>query len=150
MARKKRGDSRPRLRALGQHQGIAGPRARSARRCSGWTWNIFSKKFPGPEVAISSKPLESPGRCARQMPGQRCLILYDGPSNSSSSLIRAAQYVRMSTEHQQHSTKNQSEAISRYAEAHLQKPCPSVGVHGTGPALGSETSADADPKGRLN
>jgi DNA invertase Pin-like site-specific DNA recombinase len=30
--------------------------------------------------------------------------------------IRAAQYVRMSTEHQKYSTENQSEAISRYAE----------------------------------
>jgi DNA invertase Pin-like site-specific DNA recombinase len=36
----------------------------------------------------------------------------------SSGLIRAAQYVRMSTEHQQYSTENQSQAIRRYAEAH--------------------------------
>jgi DNA invertase Pin-like site-specific DNA recombinase len=32
--------------------------------------------------------------------------------------IRAAQYVRMSTEHQQYSTENQSDAIARYAEQH--------------------------------
>jgi DNA invertase Pin-like site-specific DNA recombinase len=31
--------------------------------------------------------------------------------------IRAAEYVRMSTEHQQYSTENQAEAIARYAEA---------------------------------
>lgn len=33
-------------------------------------------------------------------------------------LVRAAQYVRMSTEHQQYSTDNQALAIQRYAEAH--------------------------------
>jgi len=32
--------------------------------------------------------------------------------------IRAAQYVRMSTEHQQYSTENQSDAIARYAGQH--------------------------------
>ena len=32
------------------------------------------------------------------------------------SLIRAAEYVRMSTEHQQYSTENQSEIIRQYAE----------------------------------
>lgn len=31
---------------------------------------------------------------------------------------RAAQYVRMSTEHQQHSTENQSDKIREYADAH--------------------------------
>lgn len=36
---------------------------------------------------------------------------------ASSSLKRAAQYVRMSTEHQQYSTENQGEVIARYAEA---------------------------------
>jgi DNA invertase Pin-like site-specific DNA recombinase len=36
----------------------------------------------------------------------------------SSGLIAAAQYVRMSTEHQQYSTENQADAIKRYAEAH--------------------------------
>lgn len=30
---------------------------------------------------------------------------------------RAAQYVRMSTEHQQYSTENQMDAVSRFAEA---------------------------------
>jgi DNA invertase Pin-like site-specific DNA recombinase len=33
-------------------------------------------------------------------------------------LIAAAQYVRMSTEHQQYSTENQGDAILRYASAH--------------------------------
>jgi len=32
--------------------------------------------------------------------------------------IRAAEYVRMSTEHQKHSTENQAKAIRQYAEAH--------------------------------
>jgi DNA invertase Pin-like site-specific DNA recombinase len=32
--------------------------------------------------------------------------------------IRAAQYVRMSMEHQQCSTENQLDAIARYADAH--------------------------------
>jgi DNA invertase Pin-like site-specific DNA recombinase len=32
--------------------------------------------------------------------------------------VRAAQYVRMSTEHQQYSTENQAEDIARYAELH--------------------------------
>jgi DNA invertase Pin-like site-specific DNA recombinase len=36
----------------------------------------------------------------------------------STNLIRAAEYVRMSTEHQQYSTENQSAAISQYAQAH--------------------------------
>ncbi len=42
-------------------------------------------------------------------------------NNSSSSrapLVSAAEYVRMSTEHQQYSTENQSDAIRRYAESH--------------------------------
>ena len=33
-------------------------------------------------------------------------------------LVPAAQYLRMSTEHQQYSTENQSSAIQRYAENH--------------------------------
>jgi DNA invertase Pin-like site-specific DNA recombinase len=37
---------------------------------------------------------------------------------SSPGLIAAAQYVRMSTEHQQYSTENQGDAILRYATAH--------------------------------
>jgi len=38
----------------------------------------------------------------------------DGPAG----LTRAAQYVRMSTEHQKYSTENQAEEIARYAERH--------------------------------
>jgi DNA invertase Pin-like site-specific DNA recombinase len=37
---------------------------------------------------------------------------------SPRKLLRAAQYVRMSTEHQQYSTENQSEVIARYAAQH--------------------------------
>src|ERR1035441_9707319 len=33
-------------------------------------------------------------------------------------LVPAAQYLRMSTEHQQYSTENQSAAIQKYAECH--------------------------------
>ena len=32
--------------------------------------------------------------------------------------VRVAQYLRMSTDHQQYSTDNQAEAITRYAEQH--------------------------------
>ena len=39
-------------------------------------------------------------------------------TSSRAAIINAAEYVRMSTEHQQYSTENQSEAIRRYAEAH--------------------------------
>jgi hypothetical protein len=35
-----------------------------------------------------------------------------------SKSVRAAQYVRMSTEHQQYSTENQAEVIARYAAEH--------------------------------
>ena len=34
------------------------------------------------------------------------------------SKVKAAIYVRMSTEHQQYSTENQADAISKYAEQH--------------------------------
>jgi hypothetical protein len=34
------------------------------------------------------------------------------------SLVRAAQYVRMSTDHQRYSTENQAEAIHHYADDH--------------------------------
>ena len=40
----------------------------------------------------------------------------DEADETSRSLVRAAQYVRMSTEHQQYSTDNQAAAIARYAE----------------------------------
>ncbi len=37
------------------------------------------------------------------------------PSATSPPLVRAAQYVRMSTEHQQYSTANQDDVIREYA-----------------------------------
>ncbi|MBF8300344.1 MAG: putative recombinase [Acidobacteria bacterium] len=40
----------------------------------------------------------------------------NGPGEDSRLPIRAAEYVRMSTEHQKYSTENQSEIIRRYAE----------------------------------
>ena len=46
------------------------------------------------------------------------VINWDHPNGSdepAESLVRAAQYVRMSTEHQRYSTDNQSAAIQRYA-----------------------------------
>lgn len=43
----------------------------------------------------------------------------DTPSNKQPrTAIRAAQYVRMSTDHQQYSTENQAEMIARYAAEH--------------------------------
>ena len=46
----------------------------------------------------------------------------DGESNDSDGMepkiTRAAEYVRMSTEHQQYSTENQGDAIRGYAERH--------------------------------
>jgi len=33
-------------------------------------------------------------------------------------MVRAAQYVRMSTDHQRYSTENQAEAIAEYAQRH--------------------------------
>lgn len=40
----------------------------------------------------------------------------DGKKDTGSLRVRAAQYVRMSTEHQQYSTENQADAIRQYAE----------------------------------
>lgn len=40
------------------------------------------------------------------------------PSVEPPTPVRAAQYVRMSTDHQRYSTENQAEAIQQYAEAH--------------------------------
>ena len=39
----------------------------------------------------------------------------NGEGNTQTSLFRAAQYVRMSTEHQQYSTENQGDKIREYA-----------------------------------
>ena len=38
--------------------------------------------------------------------------------NTNAKMIHAAEYVRMSTEHQKYSTQNQSDVINRYAERH--------------------------------
>ena len=40
------------------------------------------------------------------------------PPDEPPTRVRAAQYVRMSTDHQRYSTENQSEAIQQYADAH--------------------------------
>ena len=42
----------------------------------------------------------------------------NGKSESRAGPLRAAQYLRMSTEHQQYSTENQADAIAQYAERH--------------------------------
>ena len=39
----------------------------------------------------------------------------NAPTDSPQPLVPAAQYVRMSTEHQQYSTSNQEDAIGEYA-----------------------------------
>jgi DNA invertase Pin-like site-specific DNA recombinase len=48
----------------------------------------------------------------------RCSMPSQLTSPPSTHLLRAAQYLRMSTEHQQYSTVNQSAAIALYAAAH--------------------------------
>jgi DNA invertase Pin-like site-specific DNA recombinase len=45
-------------------------------------------------------------------------IEIDEPKDGQTPLTRAAQYVRMSTDHQKYSTQNQSDAIERYAVEH--------------------------------
>ena len=42
----------------------------------------------------------------------------DNAPASAQTALRAAEYVRMSTEHQQYSTENQSDVIRDYATAH--------------------------------
>jgi DNA invertase Pin-like site-specific DNA recombinase len=42
----------------------------------------------------------------------------EGPAMSDASTLKAAQYLRMSTEHQRYSLRNQAEAIAAYAVAH--------------------------------
>jgi len=44
-------------------------------------------------------------------------VVTNEDGDSGRKMIRAAQYVRMSTEHQKYSTENQAEIIARYAEA---------------------------------
>src|ERR1700674_4414055 len=39
-------------------------------------------------------------------------------ADSSGGVVQAAEYVRMSTDHQQYSTENQHAAIQRFADAH--------------------------------
>ena len=46
------------------------------------------------------------------------------------ALLRVAQYVRMSTEHQQYSTENQSQAILEYARAHEMEIVKTYADHG--------------------
>src|SRR5215469_6170638 len=48
----------------------------------------------------------------------RCSMPSQPASPPSSRFVSAAQYLRMSTEHQQYSTANQSAAIALYAAAH--------------------------------
>ena len=43
--------------------------------------------------------------------------LNDDDRSEPAPLVRAAEYVRMSTDHQKYSTENQSDAIRQYAEA---------------------------------
>ena len=56
------------------------------------------------------------------MPPKASLTLVDipvkGDTMTTEELIPAAQYLRMSTEHQQYSLENQSAAIQKYAELH--------------------------------
>src|SRR5260370_24871276 len=61
--------------------------------------------------AVKTAPLES-GQCHFEKAVREYVPMKElGP-------VRAAQYVRMSTEHQQYSTDNQIDCIQRYAQAH--------------------------------
>lgn len=59
-------------------------------------------------IALQSEPTVRGVRPMHQSP----------PAASTGPVIRAAKYVRMSTEHQQYSTENQSDCICTYAEKH--------------------------------
>jgi DNA invertase Pin-like site-specific DNA recombinase len=52
------------------------------------------------------------------------------PTNSAPPISRAAQYVRMSTEHQQYSPQNQSDTITKYAIAHNMEIVATYDDHG--------------------
>src|SRR5271163_4107753 len=52
------------------------------------------------------------------------------PTNSTRPISRAAQYVRMSTEHQQYSPQNQSDTITKYAIAHNMEIVATYDDHG--------------------
>jgi len=52
------------------------------------------------------------------------------PTNSTPLISRAAQYVRMSTEHQQYSPQNQSDTITKYAIAHNMEIVATYDDHG--------------------
>ena len=45
-------------------------------------------------------------------------MTYTNNSNNQADKVRVAEYVRMSTDHQQYSTENQADVIHKYAEAH--------------------------------
>ena len=56
------------------------------------------------------RKLDENGSCSVQTSNEN-------KGNQKSGVIRAAEYVRMSTDHQKYSTENQAEAIKQYAEA---------------------------------
>jgi DNA invertase Pin-like site-specific DNA recombinase len=62
--------------------------------------------------------LSFPQNPTKAFPGPVDVPLKEGTMADAKLLIPAAQYLRMSTEHQQYSPENQSEAIRRYAEGH--------------------------------
>ena len=70
-------------------------------------------------VVVIDENLPSCGGKQKRPLSARSKRMPDRPSNPSSGhLSRAAQYLRMSTEHQQYSIANQSAAIALYAAAH--------------------------------
>jgi DNA invertase Pin-like site-specific DNA recombinase len=59
-----------------------------------------------------------PQNSAKAFPGPVDVPFKEGTMTDAKLVIPAAQYLRMSTEHQQYSPENQSKAIRRYAEGH--------------------------------
>src|SRR4051794_23832617 len=78
---------------------------------------VVSRKSPKFSVVLGKRHSCAPWRSLADRPltrpsfsGTSTVIPTEPPA-----MIRAAQYVRMSTEHQKYSTENQGDAIARYA-----------------------------------
>src|SRR4249919_1410621 len=72
----------------------------------------------GRQTMNTGSRLSSGGHFERVVPLPTALARHSNASGNAigRSLGRAAQYVRMSTEHQRYSTENQADAIRQYAE----------------------------------
>jgi hypothetical protein len=59
-----------------------------------------------------------------------CALEFETQFADKAPLLRVAQYVRMSTEHQQYSTENQADMIARYSESHRMEIVKTYADHG--------------------